>query len=133
MSSPQLPSSSGFRAALEHLVSQPEVVGALVAARDGLPVAIHMGSDEAGESWAAMTAVLGRLAGQLLEAAEGEEMAAAVFNAVNHQFVVAPVPIGFLLAVAKPGAQGAALYERTKAAAQEVDAVAAALTGSGEG
>ena len=130
---PQLPSPSGFAAALERLVSQPEVVGALVAARDGLPVATHMESDEAGESWAAMTAMLGRLAGQLLEAAQGEEMAAAVFNAVNHQFVVAPVRIGFLLTVAKPSAEGVALYERTKAAAQEVDAVAAALTGSGEG
>ena len=121
-----------FGEALDRLAGVPGVVGALVMGRDGLPVAARIEDREAGESWAAVAAVLGNLAGQLLDAAERDEMTAAVFTAAQHQFVVLPVGVGYLLAIAQPGADGAALCERARAVADEVNSAAAALTGHGE-
>jgi predicted regulator of Ras-like GTPase activity (Roadblock/LC7/MglB family) len=129
---PQPRETAQFDAVLERLLEATGAVGALVTAPDGLPVTTRMADHETGESWAAMAAVTGRLASQLLKAAAGDEMTAAVFNAVNYQFVVLPVEVGFLLTVAPPGAEGAVLYEQTKAAAEEVNAAAAALTERGE-
>jgi len=114
---------------LERLASQPGIVGALVTARDGLPVAMHMDSTEAGETWSAVAAMLGNLAARLLEEG-GDEMEAAVFHTVNHQFVVARVQVGFLLAAAQPNAEGAALCDRARAAAEEVNAATRELIGS---
>jgi len=123
------PRAPTFGEALERLVGQPGVVGALVTARDGLPVAVRMESAEAGETWSAVTAMLGNLAARLLEEG-GDEMETAVFQAVNHQFVVARVQVGFLLAVAQPNAEGAALCDRARAAADEVNAATRELIGS---
>lgn len=125
MSLPPPPDNLTFRTALGSLSQAPEVVGALVAARDGLPVTVQMDQTTA-ETWSAVAAVLGNLAGQLLKATD-EEMAAAMFTASNYQFVVAPVAVGFLLAVATPGADSAALYERVRAVAEQVNTAATAL------
>jgi predicted regulator of Ras-like GTPase activity (Roadblock/LC7/MglB family) len=125
MSLPQPPDNLTFGTALGHLAEAPEVVGALVTARDGLPVMMRM-NGEMGETWSAVAAVLGNLAGQLLETTD-DEMTAALFTASNHQFVVMPVAVGFLLAVATPGADSAALYERVRAVAEDVNAAATAL------
>ncbi len=126
------PSAPTLGEALERLASQPGMVGALVTARDGLPVAVRMASAEAGETWSAVAAMLGNLAGRLLEEG-GDEMQTAVFHAVNHQFVVRPVEVGFLLAVAQPNAGGAALCDRARAAADEVNAATRELIGSCKG
>ena len=125
MPSPQPHDSPTFGTALKRLAEAPEMVGALVAARDGLPVAVQMPEDT-GEAWSAMAAVLGNLAGQLL-AATDDEMTAAVFTAANYQFVAMPVTVGFLLGIAQPGADSAALCERVRAVAEDVNAAAAAL------
>jgi predicted regulator of Ras-like GTPase activity (Roadblock/LC7/MglB family) len=122
---PQPHDLPAFGPALRRLAESPDMVGALVAARDGLPVALQM-PEETGEAWAAMAAVLGNLAGQLLTES-GDEMTAAVFTAENYQFVAMPVTVGFLLGVATPGADSAALYERVRAVAEDVNAAATAL------
>ena len=125
MPSPRPPSSPGFGPALERLAGAPDMVGALVAARDGLPVAMQM-PEETGEAWSAMAAVLGNLAGQLLAETE-DELTAAVFTAENYQFVAMPVTVGFLLGIATPEADSAALCERVRAVAEDVNAAATAL------
>lgn len=131
MSLPPPHDEATFGTALGRLLEEPEVVGALVTARDGLPILMQMEGDT-GETWSAVAAVLGNLAGQLLEKA-GEEMTAAAFAASNCQFVVLPVAVGYLLAVAAPGADTAGLYEQVRAVAEDVNAAAAALATNGGG
>ena len=113
--------------ALVHLVGLPGVLGGVLSARDGLPVAARMDSSEGTDAWAAVAAVLGNISAQALEAATQDSVRCAVFQATQCQFLVTPVDLGFLLVVAKPEADMALIHARAKAIGEQVNAAAREL------
>ncbi len=120
----------GFAGVLQGLRTTPGVVQALVAAPDGLLIAGAAAEEEANELWAAVSAVLGKLGGQLMVSATGEALELAVFRARRYQFVVKPTKLGYVLAVAAPEAEVEGVCAQVEAAARSLEAAAGEMAGN---
>jgi predicted regulator of Ras-like GTPase activity (Roadblock/LC7/MglB family) len=116
--------------ALSHLVGMPGVVGSVLSARDGLPIATRMESSEGTDAWAAVAAVLGNVSSQMFDAATEDKMRCAVFQAMQCQFLVAPVELGFLLVVTRPEADMELIQARAKSIGDQLNAAARELAAS---
>ena len=117
-----------FETALARISARPGVRAALVVTSDGLPLAGEMGPNahDDHEAWAAVAAALGNLAGRLSVSLGPGELESVLFQAEQQQFLVRPLPMGFLVVVAEgepPGAEiEAAAEEITRAAHTQVGA-----------
>ena len=118
-------SSTGFEDTLARLAAQPNVLAALVTSADGLPLAIQLPQNlvDDGEVWAAVSAALGNLAGQLSVALEQGDLKAALFRTERRQFLVRTLPIGFLVVIAESEPPGV----EVDLAAQEIAQAAQGL------
>jgi predicted regulator of Ras-like GTPase activity (Roadblock/LC7/MglB family) len=129
MPSQSRPSQATFASLLGEIRAEPGVVNALVVAPDGLLIAGAQQGEEEGELWAAVAAVLGNLGGRLAATADQGELESAVFTAATCQFVVRPIRMGFVLAVARPSAALDRVCTRVARAADKLDIFAGTLMG----
>jgi predicted regulator of Ras-like GTPase activity (Roadblock/LC7/MglB family) len=118
---------SGLDAALEGLLSTTGVVGAILATRDGLPLALRLPARQDRDSLAAGAAALGGLAAQVLSRLERGGFELAVFDAEKMRVFVRPLSLGFLLVVGETEANVGLISEDMRRAASDLEASAAAL------
>ena len=120
----------GIDVRLARLVEADGVLGGLVATRDGLPLAMHLGTTQDGEALAAAAAGIGQLAKDVLRRLDRGEMELGVIDTSRFRLVIRPLSVGFLLVLAEPRASLDLISHEMNAAAVALDQAAGALAGS---
>jgi predicted regulator of Ras-like GTPase activity (Roadblock/LC7/MglB family) len=115
---------------LEALTEISGVVGGVLAAEDGFPLATRLGGVHDREGMAAAAAAIGQLAGQTLGRLGRGALQLAVLEASRATFVVRPTSVGFLMAVAEPEADVSLIATEMRRAAAALEQAASALAGS---
>lgn len=121
------PERPGFDEALETLTETPGVRAAVVAAEDGLPIAMRLQSDQDGEMWAAVASSMGRLAQRVLKRLARGSLEVGVFDTDRYRFLVCPLRVGFLLAVCEPQANVGLVTLEMQAAATALETATEAM------
>ena len=88
--------------ALNNLTGTTGVLAGVVAAEDGLPIAVRLRSDQNGEVWAAAASAMGRIGRKVLAKLSKGELQVGVFDTDRYRLLVRPISLGYLLAVCEP-------------------------------
>jgi predicted regulator of Ras-like GTPase activity (Roadblock/LC7/MglB family) len=112
---------------LDGLTSPSSVLGGVVATEDGLPLAARLPADLDGESLAAAAAAAGKLAERALSDTGRGDLEVAVLEASRSKLLVCPLTVGYLLAIADPGADLVSLGLQIADAARGLEAASASL------
>jgi predicted regulator of Ras-like GTPase activity (Roadblock/LC7/MglB family) len=121
------PQGPQFHAALQSLVATRGVLAAVVAAPDGLPVAVRVQDGHDGEAWAAAASIMGRLARKVLTRLSRGRLEVAFFDTEAYRFLLRPISVGYLLAVCAPDANVGLVSIEIETAAASLEALAQAL------
>jgi predicted regulator of Ras-like GTPase activity (Roadblock/LC7/MglB family) len=121
------PQGPQFHAALQSLVATRGVLAAVLAAPDGLPVAIRVQSGHDGEAWAAAASIMGRLARKVLTRLSKGRLEVAFFDTEAYRFLLRPISLGYLLAVCAPDANVGLVSIEMETAAANLETLAQAL------
>ena len=92
----------GLDLALNSLTNTTGVLAGVVAAEDGLPIAVRLRSDQNGEVWAAAASAMGRIGRKVLARLAQGELEIGVFDTDRYRLLVRPISLGYLLAVCEP-------------------------------
>jgi predicted regulator of Ras-like GTPase activity (Roadblock/LC7/MglB family) len=115
---------------LESLSRLPGIEGGVVATDDGLPLATRFSSRLDGETLAAAAAAMGQSTRNVLRGITWGELGMAVLEGSRMKFLVCPLSVGYLLALAKPDADLRAITPQVSVAARDLDQAFASLAGS---
>jgi len=115
------PEKSGLDLAMNGLTGTMGVLAGVVAAEDGLPIAVRLRSDQNGEVWAAAASAMGRIGRKVLAKLSKGELQVGVFDTDRYRLIVRPISLGYLLAVCEPKASIGVVTMELEAAAKALD------------
>ena len=115
------PEKSGLDLALNGLTGTMGVLAGVVAAEDGLPIAVRLRSDQNGEVWAAAASAMGRIGRKVLARLAKGELEVGVFDTDRYRLLVRPISLGYVLAVCEPEASIGLVATELEAAARALD------------
>ena len=116
--------------ALSGLTNAMGVLAGVVAAEDGLPIAVRLRTDQDRDVWSAAAAAMGRIGRKVLRRLGKGELEIGVFDTDRYRLLVRAVRLGYLLTVCEPDARLGLIAMEMDAAARALDHVAAALVPS---
>jgi predicted regulator of Ras-like GTPase activity (Roadblock/LC7/MglB family) len=120
----------GIDRALSGLTNTMGVLAGVVAAEDGLPIAVRVRTDQDGDVWSAAAAAMGRIGRKVLRRLGKGELEVGVFDTDKYRLLVRAVRLGYLLAVCDPEANIGLVTMEMEAAAEALDRAATALVPS---
>ncbi len=103
------------------------VLAGVVAAEDGLPIAVRLRTDQDGDVWSAAAAAMGRIGRKMLRRLDKGDLEVGVFDTNRYRLIVRAVRLGYLLAVCEPEANIGLITMELEAAAERLDRAAVAL------
>lgn len=113
--------------ALSGLTDAMGVLAGVVAAEDGLPIAVRLRTDQDGDVWSAAAAAMGRIGRKMLRRLDKGDLEVGVFDTNRYRLIVRAVRLGYLLAVCEPEANIGLITMELEAAAERLDRAAVAL------
>ncbi len=107
--------------ALETLTSASKVLAAVLAAEDGLPIAVRLRSNHDRDVWAAAASAMGRMGRKVLARLGKGELTWGAFDTRKYRLLVRPVSLGYLLAICEPDANMGMIGVELDGAADALD------------
>ncbi len=107
--------------ALETLTSASKVLAAVLAAEDGLPIAVRLRANQDGDVWAAAASAMGRMGRKALARLGKGELSWGAFDTRKYRLLVRPVSLGYLLAICEPDANIGLIGVELDGAAEALD------------
>jgi len=114
--------------ALRVLTATPGVTGGLVATSDGLPLAVRLRPDHDRDGLAAAAASVGRLVSKAIAELGRGDFQLAALDTDRLRLIIAPLSLGYLLAVAEADANLGVIAAELANAAKAAERAAAAIS-----
>ncbi len=114
---------------LDALAETKGAVGAVLAAEDGFALASRLPGEQDAEGLAAAAAAVGQMASETLATVGKGALEVATVEASRLTFLLRRLSFGFLVVLAEPDADMAAMARETNRAAAAVEETVASLAG----